>query len=103
MSAPSSLPLATASLKLRRRPDRPRKAPARHDAGRPEAGGSPSSGKDGRALAQQSTAEYLAVSYRTVRGWVESGKLAPVRLGERLIRIERADLDRLIETRKELA
>ena len=48
-------------------------------------------------------AEYLAVSYWTVRGWVESGKLSPVRLGERLIRIERADLDRLIETRKEPA
>jgi excisionase family DNA binding protein len=47
--------------------------------------------------------EYLAVSYWTVRGWVDSGKLSPVRLGERLIRIERADLDRLIETRKEPA
>ncbi|MBI3028907.1 MAG: excisionase family DNA-binding protein [Candidatus Rokubacteria bacterium] len=33
-------------------------------------------------------AEYLAVSYWTVRGWVESGKLSAVRLGERPIRIE---------------
>lgn len=110
----SPLPLAAASQRLRGRPGRPRKAPAGHNAGRPQAGASPNSGPDGRALAQQSSvpprlltmrqaAEYLAVSYWTVRGWVESGKLSPVRLGERLIRIERADLDRLIETRKEPA
>jgi excisionase family DNA binding protein len=43
-------------------------------------------------------AEHLAVSYWTVRGWVEAGKLAAVRLpGDgRLVRIERAELDRFV-------
>ncbi len=42
---------------------------------------------------------YLAVSYWTVRGWVESGKMRAVRLpGDgRLLRIEVAELDRLVE------
>jgi len=110
----SPLPFAAASRRLRGQPGRPRKAPAGHNAVRPQAGASPNSALDRRSLAQQSSvsprlltmrqaAEYVAVSYWTVRGWVESGKLSPVRLGERLIRIERADLDRLIETRKEPA
>ncbi|MHC4278016.1 MAG: excisionase family DNA-binding protein [Planctomycetota bacterium] len=44
-------------------------------------------------------AEYLAVSYWTVRNWVESGKMRAVRLpGDgRLLRIEVAELDRLVE------
>lgn len=54
MSTPSSLPLAAASLMLRRRPGQPRKAPAGHNAGRAQAGASPNSDADGRALAQQS-------------------------------------------------
>lgn len=43
-------------------------------------------------------AAYLAVSYWTVRGWVESGKLPSVRLpGDgRLVRVERSALDALI-------
>ena len=112
MGNPSSLSVAAASQRLPNRPGQPRKAPPRHNAGRLQAGAGLNDGPDGRALAQQSSvsprlltmrqaAEYLAVSYWTVRGWVESGKLSPVRLGERLIRIERADLDRLVETRKE--
>ncbi|MBI2152860.1 MAG: excisionase family DNA-binding protein [Candidatus Rokubacteria bacterium] len=44
-------------------------------------------------------AEYLAVSYWTVRSWVESGKLRVVRLpgGGRLLRIEITELNRLVE------
>jgi excisionase family DNA binding protein len=43
---------------------------------------------------------YLAVSYWTVRTWVESGRLKAVRLpgGGKLLRIERAALDALIES-----
>ncbi len=53
-----------------------------------------------RLLTLQQAAEYLAVSYWTVRSWVEAGRLAAVRLpGDgRLLRIERAALDRLIES-----
>ncbi len=42
--------------------------------------------------------QYLAVSYWTIRTWVESGKLHAVRLpgGGRLLRIEITELDRLI-------
>ncbi len=117
MSAPSSLPLAAASLRLRRRPGRPRKAPARHDAGRPEAGASLNSGPDGRALAQhasvprlmdlRATAAYLAVSEWTVRDLDAAGVLHRVRVplpngGElRKLLFDRADLDRLIEAWKE--
>jgi excisionase family DNA binding protein len=43
-------------------------------------------------------AAQLAVSYWTVRAWADSGKLKVVRLpGDgRLVRVERAELDRLI-------
>ncbi len=43
-------------------------------------------------------AEYLAVSYWTIRHWVDTGKLRAVRLpGDgRLLRIEIDELDRLI-------
>ena len=52
-----------------------------------------------RLLTLRQAADYLAVSYWTVRGWVEAGKLRAVRLpGDgRLVRIERRELDRLIE------
>ncbi|MGH7274947.1 MAG: helix-turn-helix domain-containing protein, partial [Nitrospiria bacterium] len=52
-----------------------------------------------RLLTLREAADYLAVSYWTVRTWVESGKLPAVRLpGDgRLVRIEVGDLDRLIE------
>jgi excisionase family DNA binding protein len=47
--------------------------------------------------------EYLAVSYWTIRSYVESGRLRAVRLpgGGKLLRIERAKLDHLIETCRE--
>jgi len=52
-----------------------------------------------RLLTMRQAAEYLAVSYWTVRSWVESGKMRAVRLpGDgRLIRIEVTELDRLVE------
>jgi len=53
-----------------------------------------------RLLTLRQAAEYLSVSYWTVRSWVESGKLASVRLpGDgRLLRIDVKDLDRLVES-----
>ena len=42
-------------------------------------------------------ADLLAVSHWTVRGWIDCGKLAAVRLpGGRLVRIERAELARFV-------
>ncbi len=50
-------------------------------------------------LTMREAGHYLSVSYWTVRNWVESGKLRAVRLpGDgRLLRIEVAELDRLVE------
>jgi len=52
-----------------------------------------------RLLTLRQAAEYLAVSYWTLRSWTESGKLPAVRLpGDgRLLRVERSALDKLIE------
>ncbi len=49
-------------------------------------------------LTMHEAASYLAVSYWTVRSWVENGRLASLRLpGDgRLVRVERSELDRLI-------
>jgi excisionase family DNA binding protein len=73
-----------------------------------------STGRAPRSLARQSSAlprfltlrqaaSYLAVSAGTVRGWVASGTLPTVRLpgGGKLLWIERAALDRLIEASRE--
>lgn len=119
MGTPSSLALAAASQRLRGRPGRPRKAPAEHDAGRPQAGASPNSGPDGRVLAQQAsaprlldlraTAAYLGVSEWTVRDLDAAGVLHRVRVpmpngGElRKLLFDRTDLDRLIEAWKDAA
>ncbi len=53
-----------------------------------------------RLVSMREAAQYLSVSYWTIRGWVESGKLRAVRLpgGGKLIRIELAELDRLVES-----
>jgi len=50
-------------------------------------------------LTMREAGHYLSVSYWTIRNWVESGKLRAVRLpGDgRLLRIEVAELDRLVE------
>src|SRR5262249_9844820 len=54
-----------------------------------------------RLMSYRQAADYLAVSYWTIRGWVESGKLASVRLpGSRLLRVERADLDRFVDAHR---
>lgn len=49
-------------------------------------------------LTLKQAAGYCAVSYWTIRSWVDAGKLRAVRLpGDgRLVRVERAELDRLI-------
>jgi len=49
-------------------------------------------------LTLRQAADYLAVSYWTVRSWADAGKLPVVRLpGDgRLVRVERAELERLI-------
>lgn len=51
---------------------------------------------------KQATA-YLAVSYWTVRSWADAGRLRVVRLpGDgRLLRVERAELERLIAVSRE--
>ncbi len=54
-----------------------------------------------RLLSLKQAADYLAVSYWTVRSWVETGKLLAVRLGPKLIRLEKDDLDRFVAERKE--
>ena len=50
-------------------------------------------------LTMREAADYLSVSYWTIRTWVDKGKLRAVRLpGDgRLVRIEVDELDRLIE------
>ncbi len=52
-----------------------------------------------RLMTLRDAAQYLSVSYWTVRAWVESGRLPAVRLpgGGRLIRVEIAALDRLVD------
>jgi excisionase family DNA binding protein len=56
-----------------------------------------------RLVSLRQAAGYLSVSYWTVRNWVETGKLSAIRLGPKLIRIERSDLDRFIGERKDAA
>ena len=117
MGTPSSLALAAASQRLRRRPGRPRKAESGQDTGRPEAGAGPNGGSDGRALAREAsaprlldlraTAAYLGVSEWTVRDLDAAGVLHRVRIplprgGElRKLLFDRTDLDQLIEAWKE--
>jgi excisionase family DNA binding protein len=52
-----------------------------------------------RLMTLRDAAQYLSVSYWTVRAWVQSGKLPAVRLpgGGRLLRVEIAHLDRLVD------
>jgi excisionase family DNA binding protein len=56
-----------------------------------------------RLLTLRQAAGYLAVGYGTVRAWVDTGKLRAVRLpgGGKLLRIDRRDLDALIEACRE--
>jgi excisionase family DNA binding protein len=120
MSAPSepvksasTLPLAAASLRLRRRPGRPRTRPQpapRHvsshvDAEPRESAAVPlvrrTSGPANvpRPLDVEGAAVYLGVSPWTVRDLVERGTLSRVALpGVRRLLFDRCDLDRLVET-----
>jgi excisionase family DNA binding protein len=108
----STLPLAAASARLRRRPGRPRTRPEpapRHVSGHVEVEprkitavplvpttNGPVDGP--RLLDVAAAAEYLGVSAWTVRDLVERGSLARVALpGVRRLLFDRYDLDRLIE------
>ena len=108
----STLPLAAARVRLRRRPGRPRtrpQPPPRHVPGHVDVelrGTSTvplvqrtSGPTDGpRLLDVESAADYLGVSAWTVRDLVERGTLSRVALpGVRRLLFDRCDLDRLIE------
>ena len=117
MGTPSSLALAAASQRLRRRPGRPRKAESGQGGGMLDAGSRMTSGLERSALAPQArvprllelraTAAYLGVSEWTVRDLDAAGVLHRVRIplprgGElRKLLFDRTDLDRLIEAWKE--
>lgn len=49
-----------------------------------------------RASVQQ-TAGYLGVSVKTVRNYIASGRLTAIRIGPRLLRIERESIERLLQ------
>lgn len=42
-------------------------------------------------------AERCGVHYRTIRRWISSGDLDAVRVGKRLLKIDAADLDKLMQ------
>jgi excisionase family DNA binding protein len=116
---PAALPLAAASLRLRRPPGRPRKQPARHDprhVGRASQGNSTQArivveARDAgaldrpasapavapRLLGLKAAAAYLGVSDWFVRALLAEGVLTRVQLGKgRRLLFDRVDLDRLI-------
>jgi excisionase family DNA binding protein len=47
-------------------------------------------------LSTASAAEYADVSTKTIRRWIEAGRLQPHRAGRKLL-VRRADLDRLLD------
>ena len=117
MGTPSSLALAAASQRLRRRPGRPRKLQSGHDGGTSDAASRVTSGLEASGLAQgasvprlldlRATANYLGVSEWTVRDLDAAGVLHRVRVplpneGElRKLLFDRIDLDRLIDAWKQ--
>jgi excisionase family DNA binding protein len=52
---------------------------------------------DSEFLTVAEVAELLKLNQQTIRNWIDAGKLPHVRVGERRVRIKRADLDALIE------
>lgn len=48
-------------------------------------------------------ADRLKVTHRTVRNWIDSGALATVRIGSKLIRIRTSDLEDFISAGEESA
>lgn len=52
---------------------------------------------DGRRLVDLTTAAaYASVSRRTVRRWIDSGKVPPYHVGARSLRVDLNDVDTLI-------
>lgn len=49
-----------------------------------------------RYLNVQAAANYCSCSPATVRRWIDQGALPSFRVGEKLIRVDRADLDRFV-------
>ncbi|MCP2627134.1 helix-turn-helix domain-containing protein [Mycolicibacterium smegmatis] len=47
-------------------------------------------------LSIQETADYLGICTRTVRRYIAEGRLRAVRIGPRLIRVERESIDALM-------
>lgn len=45
----------------------------------------------------QEAADYCDVSYRTVRRWVASGRLNAVRVGPRLLKVDAAQIDSIMQ------
>ena len=48
----------------------------------------------------QEVAEYMKVSEKTVRNWVNAGELARIPIGRKEYRIKRSDLDEFMERRR---
>ena len=51
---------------------------------------------DARLLLLREVATHCAVSLRTVHTWVAGGRLRVLRLGKRCVRVEPAELNRLL-------
>jgi excisionase family DNA binding protein len=122
VEAPTTLPLAAASQRLRRRPGRPRKTTLSNDLAsaslthvlergvqqteRVRRTQAPfrSAPAAQRLLSLREAAAYLGVSRWTVSDWIKEGLLAAVRLpgSQRLVRVDRADLDELIARSRHL-
>lgn len=45
----------------------------------------------------QEAADICGVSYRTLRRWIAAGRIKAVRVGPRLLKIDAADLDSLLQ------
>jgi excisionase family DNA binding protein len=95
----------TPPVQIKSRPPQPGQSPGQSALQRPVEASSHKRTRDSqssvlpRLLTMRQAGDYLAVSYWTVRSWVESGQIPAVRLpgGGKLLRIDRADLDALIE------
>ncbi len=57
----------------------------------------PDGGTDSRLLRPTDVAVRCAVSLRTVRAWISSGRLRVLRLGVRCVRVDPSELERFLE------